>query len=70
MMKIAVRTCPFERRRQQYPPIGDQLDAMVRLAAHLLEQGVRLPADVRDWVDKCLAVKRRNPVKPEDNQPA
>lgn len=69
-MKISVQTCPYQRRREQYPPIGDQLDAMVKLAAHFREQGVQLPAAVCDWVDKCLDVKRRNPVKPEDNQPA
>ena len=60
-----------DQRRRAYPPITDQLDAVMKLAAHLRASGMELPPDVCDWVDACQEVKRRYPItKPDDNQPA
>ncbi|MCX5592550.1 hypothetical protein [Alcaligenes endophyticus] len=50
-----------ERRRKEYPDIGDQLDAVFKLAQHLQEQGQELPPDVGKWVDDCKAVKQKYP---------
>lgn len=63
MRVIKSTTCPIERRRSQYPPVGDQLDAMVKFAHHLREAGLLdgAPAEVIAWVDRCMEVKRRNP---------
>ncbi|KGD95230.1 hypothetical protein JL37_11075 [Achromobacter sp. RTa] len=58
-------------RAGQYPPIGDQLDAIYKLAAALQQQGISLPDEVQQWIDRCAEVKRRFPIpKPDDNQPA
>ncbi|MCX5592788.1 hypothetical protein [Alcaligenes endophyticus] len=50
-----------ERRRQEYPDIGDQLDAVFKLAQHMRETGQKLPPDVGKWVDECAAVKQKYP---------
>lgn len=47
-------------RAAAYPPIEEQLDALVKLAASLKEQ-VELPAAVLVWIDACLAVKEKFP---------
>lgn len=48
-------------RAGQYPRIGDQLDAVMKLAAHLRGQGMALPSEVEAWIDRCEDVKRRFP---------
>lgn len=48
-------------RAQAYPSVGDQLDAVVKLAAFLKEGGMKLPAEVDSWVEDCLSVKKRFP---------
>lgn len=50
-----------ERRRSEYPDIGDQLDAVYKLARHMQEQGQQLPPDVGEWVAQCRAVKEKYP---------
>lgn len=50
-----------ERRRQEYPDIGDQLDAVYKLARHMQERGQQLPPDVEQWVAQCRAVKEKYP---------
>lgn len=50
-----------ERRKKAYPDIGDQLDAVFKLAQHMREQGQQLPPDVSQWVDECAAVKEKYP---------
>lgn len=44
-------------RRQAYPPIGDQLDAVMKLASSLRDQGIDLPKEVQAWIDQCELVK-------------
>jgi len=50
-----------ELRRAAYPPLGDQLDAVYKLAKHLQEKGESLPAEVCDWVEQCRLVKEKFP---------
>lgn len=50
-------------RAAAYPPVGDQLDAIMKMAHALHEQGISLPPEVMEWVDRCLEVKRRFPKK-------
>lgn len=58
-------------RAGQYPRIGDQLDAVMKLAAHLRDLGIELPAEVESWVNACQEVKRQNPKSTtENNSPA
>ena len=44
-------------RAKEYPSIGDQLDAIFKLASSLQDQGIAMPPDVLDWLDKCRSVK-------------
>lgn len=50
-----------ERRRLEYPGIGDQLDAVYKLVRQMQEQGQLLPPDVEQWVAQCRAVKEKYP---------
>lgn len=61
-MKITYRGKDFRgRRKAAYPDIGDQLDAIMKLAQHLQGSGVTLPSEVQQWVSACQAVKDRYP---------
>lgn len=44
-------------RAKAYPQINDQLDAVFKMAKALKEQGISLPPETLDWIDKCQAVK-------------
>ncbi|VEI25184.1 Uncharacterised protein [Bordetella bronchiseptica] len=70
MQKISYRASPAERRARAYPPIGDQLDAVMKLAAALQAAGMQLPDDVTRWVEQCQAIKRKYPKPEATNQPA
>jgi hypothetical protein len=59
LTKIAHNPDPRPLRAKAYPPIGDQLDAVMKLADHLIQSGVTLPQDVKTWVDQCKAVKKK-----------
>lgn len=48
-------------RREAYPPMGEQLDAVVKLAQAMREQGVELPPETEAWINRCLAVKSKFP---------
>jgi len=61
MKKVRIDIDVAPLRRAAYPGIGDQLDAMMKLADHMRSQGQQLPEDVCKWVDDCKAVKRRYP---------
>ncbi|WP_395757103.1 hypothetical protein [Achromobacter sp. EB05] len=52
-------------RARAYPAIGDQLDAIMKFAAHLQASGQALPDEVTSWVAQCHNVKQRYP-KPAD----
>lgn len=58
-MKIRHSEDPAALRKRAYPPVGDQLDAVMKLAKALSEQGITLPAEVTAWVDQCQAVKEK-----------
>lgn len=51
-------------RRADYPAVGEQLDAVFKLASFLAETGALLPAEVHTWVQQIQAVKDRYP-KPQ-----
>lgn len=48
-------------RYESYPPIGDQLDAILKMALALRSQNIPIPQDTVDWINKCLEVKDRYP---------
>ncbi len=56
-MKIQHKEPHGPLRAAAYPPITDQIDAIFKLAKALREQGINLPPDVTDWIDKCQTVK-------------
>ena len=45
-------------RAMAYPKIGEQLDAVMKLAAALRDQGIELPPETAQWVERCESVKR------------
>lgn len=54
-------------RAAEYPPIGDQLDAILKGFNQLRLQGTDLPADLDGIVNDWLAVKKKHP-KPESSE--
>lgn len=54
---ITHKICHREARRREYPPIGDQLDAVGKLAASLKAQGMELPAETEQWLSQLQIVK-------------
>lgn len=50
-----------EARKDAYPDIGDQLDAVFKLAQYLQDVGHALPPDVRHWITQCAQVKDEYP---------
>lgn len=44
-------------RSAAYPDIGEQLDAVFKLAEALKDQGFTLPEATLQWIEKCRAVK-------------
>lgn len=49
-------------RAKEYPPIGDQLDALMKWLA--TETEIRVPAELKSIAMKCMSVKAKYP-KPE-----
>lgn len=60
-MKILHREAYGPLRARAYPPITDQLDAAMKMAQALHDQGMSLPPEVMEWVDQCQQVKARYP---------
>ncbi len=50
----------IQDRRRQYPPIADQLDAIMKW---LDQSDLSLPAELKGIVDRCIEVKTNNPIK-------
>lgn len=48
-------------RMIQYPPIGEQLDAVFKMAKALQEQGITLPDATSAWITNLQAVKDKYP---------
>lgn len=44
-------------RAKEYPKVGDQIDAILKLAIALKDQGINLPLSTLLWIDDCVAVK-------------
>lgn len=44
-------------RAKAYPSVPDQLDAILKMAVCLKEQGIKLPQETLDWINSCQAVK-------------
>jgi hypothetical protein len=52
------------RRAEEYPDIGEQLDALLKELAARRDRGETLTTELQDIIDRCLAVKARHP-KPD-----
>jgi|GEM_PF-3529591 len=67
-MRIKGSKEPAVRRLQNYPPIGNQLDAIYKGFQALRQQGFQLPEETIAWLDRIAAVKEQNPVDPSPMQ--
>lgn len=61
MKKLSFKRDPEVARRNEYPPIGDQLDALVKGFDALSKLGVELPPETQAWIDQCLEIKSKYP---------
>lgn len=61
MQVLRYRCSHVEQRREAYPDVTDQLDAIMKLAEALQEQGFVMPIEVQEWIAKCRAVKAKFP---------
>lgn len=50
-----------ERRKSEYPPVGEQLDAVYKMAVALQQIGIELPAAVAKWVNEIDSIKAKYP---------
>jgi len=57
-------------RRREYPAVGEQLDAILKLAQALQKQGIDLPEETCVWIAQCQAVKDRYTKKASIRKPA
>jgi hypothetical protein len=60
-MKIRHEVDVGPLRKQAYMSIGDQLDALMKGFAALMEKGIELPVETMLWVEHCKSVKDRYP---------
>ena len=51
----------FEKRQNSYPPIGDQLDAILKQFNTMRLAGTPLNDDINDIINAWLAVKAQHP---------
>ena len=56
-MKVTVEQDYKQLRQKEYEDVGNQLDAVFKLAKALKEQGITLPEDTLLWIDSCQSVK-------------
>ena len=54
-------TAYVRKRGAAYPPLGDQLDAIMKQMLQDRLDGKALIQQADDWVNDCLAVKADNP---------
>lgn len=57
-MKIRHSEPHGPRRKAAYPDIGDQLDAVFKMAKALAELGIQLPDETMQWIHDCERIKR------------
>jgi len=53
-------------RRRAYPSVGEQLDAVLKMAQALHAQGIALPDETQAWIAQCQAVKDRYAKQPRE----
>lgn len=58
-MKIMHKTPYQPLRAAAYPHVGEQLDAVYKLAVALQNQGIELPPETQEWIQKCQSVKEK-----------
>ena len=60
-MKIEHKEDYVVLRQKEYPKIGDQLDAVLKLAITLRESGIVLNPATEAWINSCVAIKTTYP---------
>lgn len=50
-----------EKRKDAYPDIGDQLDAILKSFKYLSENGTDIPVEMQEIINKWLLVKQNHP---------
>lgn len=58
-----------ELRKEEYPDIGDQLDAIMKQFNYMRLSGYDLISEADEWVNECLNIKNKykKPDSEEDN---
>lgn len=63
--KLAAQTTPSDKyqqfRKEEYPPIGEGMDSLVKWAKQKIDENEPLPDDLQSYVQKCLDVKAKYP---------
>lgn len=49
------------KRQREYPPVGEQLSAIIDVVTAAKKQGLVLPASAEEWLEQCQAVKSAHP---------
>jgi len=62
-MRIKAGRPPAQVRREQYPPMGTQLDAIYKGFKALKAQGIPLPDETNRWIETLDRVKEQNPIE-------
>lgn len=60
-MKLVHKVDHAAARARMYPKVGDQLDAVYKMATALRAQGIELPSETLNWLDQVAAVKAKIP---------
>jgi len=50
-----------QKRKAEYPPIGDQLDAIMKWA--FTETEITVPAELKSLAGRCMSVKAKYPLE-------
>jgi hypothetical protein len=60
-MKIKHTDDPIQRRVQEYPAIGDQLDQLYKGFKGMAAMGWQFPPEIRAWLENIDRVKAKFP---------
>jgi len=56
-MKINHKENPIPHRRNSYPDIGEQLDAIYKGFMYLKKRGTKFPPETMAWLDQVTQIK-------------
>lgn len=60
-MKVEHKSNPINRRLEEYPSLGDQLDLLYKGFQETINRGQRLSPSHQQWVDTIKEIKDKYP---------